>query len=99
MAEAGQRKAAIVYGAIDRSDGFYQAPVPLLNRSPVNIRFHLVAPEQTEIFVTEAAAAGLHHLRGHAHFGGIRASLYNAMPEAGAIALASFMTDFARRYG
>ena len=99
MAEAGQRKAAIVYGAIDRSDGFYQAPVPLLNRSPVNIRFHLVAPEQTEIFVTEAAAAGLHHLRGHMHFGGIRASLYNAMPEAGAIALASFMTDFARRYG
>ena len=99
MAAAGQRKAALVYGAIDRSDGFYQAPVAVASRSPVNIRFHLVAPEQTEAFITEAAIAGLHHLRGHAHFGGLRASLYNAMPEDGALALASFMTDFARRYG
>ena len=99
MAAAGQRKAAQVYGAIDASDGFYQAPVALASRSPVNIRFQLNDPALTETFITEAADSGLHHLRGHAHFGGLRASLYNAMPEAGALALAGFMADFARRYG
>lgn len=99
MAEAGQRKAALVYRVIDGSAGFYQAPVAVASRSPVNIRFHLAAPELTETFITEAAMAGLHHLRGHAHFGGLRASLYNAMPEAGALALARFMAEFARRYG
>lgn len=99
MAVAGQGKAALLYGAIDDSGGFYQAPVALAHRSPVNIRFHLAAPELTETFISEAAAAGLHHLSGHAHFGGLRASLYNAMPEAGVQALAGFMADFARRYG
>ena len=99
MAAAGQRKAALLYGAIDGSGGFYLAPVALAWRSPVNIRFHLAAPELTEYFIAEAASAGLHHLRGHAHFGGLRASLYNAMPEEGASALASFMADFAWRYG
>ena len=99
MAAAGQRKAALLYGAIDGSGGFYLAPVALAWRSPVNIRFHLAAPELTEYFIAEAASAGLHHLRGHAHFGGLRASLYNAMPEEGASALASFMADFEWRYG
>ena len=99
MAAAGQRKAALVYGAIDGSGGFFVAPVAVDQRSPVNIRFHLADPALTETFITEAVAAGLHHLRGHAHFGGLRASLYNAMPEAGAQALAGFIADFARRYG
>lgn len=99
MAAAGQRKAARLYAAIDASGGFYQAPVPVAWRSPVNIRFHLAAPVLTENFIIEAEAAGLHHLRGHTHCGGLRASLYNAMPEAGALALAEFMADFARRYG
>ncbi|HXE37007.1 MAG TPA: 3-phosphoserine/phosphohydroxythreonine transaminase [Azonexus sp.] len=99
MAAASQRKAACVYGAIDASAGFYVAPVQPEHRSPVNIRFHLAAPALTEVFLSAAEAAGLHHLRGHRQLGGLRASLYNAMPEAGAAALAAFMADFARRYG
>lgn len=99
MATASRRKAAHVYEAIDVSGGFYVAPVRLGHRSPVNIRFHLADPALTESFLTQAEAAGLHHLRGHRQLGGLRASLYNAMPEAGAVALAEFMADFARRCG
>ncbi|MHB1112670.1 MAG: 3-phosphoserine/phosphohydroxythreonine transaminase [Acidovorax defluvii] len=99
MAAAGQRKAARVYGAIDGSGGVFVAPVAVNQRSPVNIRFQLADPALSEAFISAAAAAGLHHLRGHAHFGGLRASLYNAMPEAGAQALAEFIADFARRHG
>lgn len=99
MAAASRRKAQSLYGAIDASAGFYVAPVQLGYRSPVNIRFHLADPALTEIFISEAEAAGLHHLRGHRQLGGLRASLYNAMPEAGAAALTGFMADFARRYG
>jgi phosphoserine aminotransferase len=99
MAAASRRKAAGVYGAIDASAGFYVAPVEPTHRSPVNIRFHLAEPALTEVFLSAAEAAGLHHLRGHCRLGGLRASLYNAMPEEGAAALAGFMADFARRYG
>lgn len=99
MADAGRCKAALLYGAIDASGGFYSAPVAVAHRSPVNVRFHLAVAELTEPFIAEAEAAGLHHLRGHTHIGGLRASLYNAMPIAGVAALADFMTDFARRHG
>jgi phosphoserine aminotransferase len=99
MAAASRDKAASVYGAIDASAGFYVAPVQSGHRSPVNIRFHLANPALTEVFLCKAEAAGLYHLRGHRQLGGLRASLYNAMPEAGAVALAGFMADFARRYG
>lgn len=99
MAAASRQKAELLYAAIDGSAGFYRAPVAVGHRSPVNIRFHLAAGELTERFVAEAEAAGLHHLRGHAQVGGLRASLYNAMPVAGAAALADFLADFARRYG
>lgn len=99
MAAASQRKAACVYGAVDASAGFYVAPVQPAHRSPVNIRFHLAEPALTEVFLSAAEAAGLHHLRGHRQLGGLRASLYNAMPEEGAAALAGFMADFAQRYG
>ena len=99
MAAASRRKAACVYGAIDASGGFYVAPVLPGHRSLVNIRFHLADPALTEVFLCAAEAAGLHHLRGHRQLGGLRASLYNAMPEIGAAALVGFMGDFARRYG
>lgn len=99
MAEANRRKAARLYGAIDRSDGFYRAPVAPGHRSPVNVRFHLRDERLTDAFVTQAEAAGLWHLRGHRHVGGVRASLYNAMPEAGVAALVDFMAGFARRHG
>lgn len=99
MAAASQRKAARLYAAIDGSAGFYRAPVTPGHRSPINIRFDLAETALTEVFLSEAEAAGLSNLRGHRQLGGIRASLYNAMPEAGAVALAGFMADFARRYG
>jgi phosphoserine aminotransferase len=99
MAAASQRKAARLYAAIDGSAGFYRAPVAPGHRSPINIRFHLAETALTEVFLSEAEAAGLTNLRGHLQLGGIRASLYNAMPEAGVVALAGFMADFARRYG
>lgn len=99
MAAASRRKAARVYETIDASGGFYVAPVRPGHRSPVNVRFHLADAALTEVFLGEAEAAGLHHLRGHRQLGGLRASLYNAMPEEGAAALAGFMADFARRHG
>lgn len=99
MAVANQAKAALLYGAIDGSRGFYRAPVAPAHRSPVNVRFQLAEEELTERFIEQAAAAGLHHLRGHPQVGGLRASLYNAMPLAGVAALVEFMADFARRHG
>lgn len=99
MAEAGRRKSARVYDAIDASAGFYRTSAAPGWRSKVNICCQLPDPVLTERFIAEAEAAGLHYLRGHPQIGGIRASLYNAMPEAGAAALADFMVDFQRRCG
>lgn len=99
MAAARQRKAALIYGVVDASDGFYRTPVATAWRSPVNLCFQLPEGHLTDIFLDEAEAAGLHYLAGHPQRGGIRASLYNAMPEAGAAALADFMDDFRRRRG
>ena len=99
MAEAGRRKAQAVYRAIDASGGFYFSPIAAAHRSPVNLRFHLADERLTADFLAAAEGAGLHHLRGHPAIGGLRASLYNAMPLAGAEALAAFMADFARRRG
>lgn len=99
MAEVNRRKAASLYRAIDESDGFYIAPVAPGHRSITNVRFHLANDTLTGHFLDEAERAGLAHLRGHPHVGGLRASLYNAMPEAGVDALIRFMTQFARRYG
>ena len=97
MAAANRRKAALLYGAIDASGGFYRCPADSAWRSPVTVCWQLPDAALTGRFISEAAAAGLHHLAGHPRRGGIRASLYNAMPEAGAAALAGFMADFARR--
>ncbi|MBC7860143.1 MAG: 3-phosphoserine/phosphohydroxythreonine transaminase [Burkholderiaceae bacterium] len=99
VAAANQRKARLLYGAIDASAGFYCAPVAPGHRSTTNVRYHLADASLTEPFLAMAEEAGLHHLRGHSHIGGLRASLYNAMPEAGVAALVDFMTGFARRYG
>jgi phosphoserine aminotransferase len=99
MADANRRKAKLLYGAIDRSAGFYVAPVAPAHRSPTNVRFHLADEGLTERFLMDAETAGLTHLRGHRHLGGLRASLYNAMPLAGVAALVDFMAGFARRQG
>ena len=98
MAEHNQRKAKALYGAIDGSD-FYSNPVNPANRSWMNIPFTLARPELDSVFLKEAAQAGLVNLKGHRSAGGMRASIYNAMPQAGVDALVAFMAEFERRHG
>lgn len=98
MAAANRSKASLLYDAIGGSKGFYIAPVAQGHRSMTNVRFHLADERLTDRFVLDAEAAGLTNLRGHSHIGGLRASLYNAMPQAGVVALVNFMADFQRRH-
>jgi phosphoserine aminotransferase len=98
MGELNGRKAKRLYDAIDVSD-FYSNPVDPTCRSRMNIPFTLANPELDAVFLREAEAAGLTNLKGHRSVGGMRASIYNAMPEAGVIALVDFMADFERRHG
>ncbi len=98
MAEVNQRKAAKLYAAIDDSD-FYQNPVDPACRSWMNVPFTLADPELDATFLAEAKEAGLVTLKGHRSVGGMRASIYNAMPEAGVDALIDFMADFEKRNG
>ena len=93
------RKAALLYAAIDGSGGFYRNAVDPAVRSRMNVPFALHDPALDAGFLAEAKAAGLIGLKGHRALGGMRASLYNAMPEAGVQALAGFMADFATRHG
>jgi phosphoserine aminotransferase len=98
MATLNARKAERLYSYIDGS-GFYRNPVDPAWRSRMNIPFLVADPALEAVFQTEARAAGLFNLEGHRSVGGMRASLYNAMPLAGVEALIAFMTDFARRKG
>jgi len=99
FARRNAAKAALVYAAIDGSGGFYRNEVAHAARSRMNIPFFLPDAELDARFVAEAKAAGLLALKGHKVVGGIRASLYNAMPLAGAEALVAFMADFQQRHG
>jgi len=98
MAEINERKAKALYGAVDGSD-FYANPVAPDCRSWMNVPFTLANPELDPVFLKEAAAAGLKTLKGHRSVGGMRASIYNAMPEEGVKALIDFMAEFERKYG
>jgi phosphoserine aminotransferase len=99
MAEVNERKAALLYAALDGSNGFYRACVSdPAHRSRMNVTFRLATEELEKRFVAEAEAAGLHHLKGHRKAGGIRASLYNALPEEGVARLVEFMTAFRARH-
>lgn len=99
MAARNEEKARIVYAAIDGSDGFYRGVVTEpRHRSRMNATFRLPSEALEKTFVAEAEAAGLHHLKGHRKAGGIRASLYNALPVEGAERLAEFMRDFKARH-
>ncbi|HET6655692.1 MAG TPA: 3-phosphoserine/phosphohydroxythreonine transaminase [Gammaproteobacteria bacterium] len=93
-----RRKAARLYEAIDASS-FYTNNVAPRARSMMNMPFLLADAKLEPVFLEEAEAAGLANLHGHQSVGGVRASLYNAMPEAGVAALIDFMRDFERRYG
>jgi phosphoserine aminotransferase len=98
MAEVNQRKAEKLYAAIDASD-FYANPVDPACRSWMNVPFTLADPELDGEFLKQAAAVGLVTLKGHRSVGGMRASIYNAMPEEGVDALIEFMAEFARTRG
>jgi phosphoserine aminotransferase len=98
MAERNAEKARRLYRAIDESD-FYANPVAVNCRSWMNVPFTLADPALEERFLAEARAAGLVNLEGHRSVGGVRASLYNAMPLQGVDALVAFMKEFARRHG
>jgi phosphoserine aminotransferase len=100
LAAAGERnrvKAQTLYAAIDESR-LYQNRVARDSRSRMNVTFTLNKPELDAAFLSEAAAAGLHGLKGHRVLGGMRASIYNAMPLAGVKTLIAFMREFERRH-
>ena len=98
MAERNAAKAARLYACIDGS-GFYRSPVPPENRSIMNVPFTLADPSLDAEFLRRAAERGLLNLKGHRSVGGMRASLYNAVPEAAVEALVEFMTGFQNECG
>ena len=98
MAERNRAKAAKLYAAIDTS-GFYRNPVAKHCRSIMNVPFTLANPELDKTFLAQANQAGLTYLDGHRSVGGMRASIYNAMPPEGVDALIDFMKEFQRRNG
>jgi phosphoserine aminotransferase len=98
MAEINERKAGKLYAAIDNSD-FFSNPVDVPCRSWMNVPFVLANADLDAKFLEEATEAGLQTLKGHRSIGGMRASIYNAMPEAGVDKLIAFMKDFEKANG
>ena len=92
------RKARKLYGEIDRT-GYYRGHAQPDSRSRMNVTFRLPNEELEKKFVKESTAAGLDGLKGHRSVGGLRASIYNAFPEAGVDALVAFMKEFERVNG
>ena len=98
MGAINARKAARLYGQIDNSS-FYSNPVDESARSWMNVPFTLADAALDTVFLDEAEQAGLTNLKGHRSVGGMRASIYNAVPEAAVEALCIFMSEFEQRYG
>lgn len=101
VAAFGARNAARaqrLYAAIDGSGGFYRNQVVAAHRSHMNVPFFLPTAELDAQFVAQANACGLIGLKGHARVGGIRASLYNALPDTAVDALMDFMREFQQRH-
>jgi phosphoserine aminotransferase len=99
MAARNRAKAELLYQAIDGSGGYYRNPVEPSARSRMNVRFTLHDAALDAAFLQESEAAGLIALKGHKALGGMRASLYNAVPPEAVEALVAFMHDFAQRHG
>jgi phosphoserine aminotransferase len=98
MGERNKAKAQALYAAIDASS-LYKNRVAKDARSWMNVTFTLTQPSLDSAFLEQAAAAGLHNLKGHRVLGGMRASLYNAVPTAAVEALIGFMREFERKHG
>ena len=94
MKEKNEKKAALLYDYLDSQD-YYIAPVKAESRSMMNVTFVTGNPDLDKKFASEAAKAGLKNLKGHRSVGGMRASIYNAMPYEGVAALVEFMKKFA----
>jgi phosphoserine aminotransferase len=97
MAQLNQQKAALLYHCIDNNP-FYKNGVALNNRSRMNVTFQLVNDALNSEFLVQAEQVGLMALKGHRNVGGMRASIYNAMPLAGVQALVDFMNNFAVKH-
>jgi len=95
--EMSKRKAKTLYDVINQYPEFYVSRIDPDSRSLMNVMFYLQDEKLTPMFLEEALQAGFANLRGHRVSGGVRASMYNAMPEEAATKLAEFMVDFAKR--
>lgn len=96
MADLNNRKSTLLYECVDNSS-FYQNKIHVNNRSKMNVPFQLKNATLDDLFLQEAEQEGLLALKGHRFVGGMRASMYNAMPYEGAQALVDFMTRFAKK--
>ncbi len=94
---AADRKASMLYDVIDGSRGWFRSPVVAADRSHMNVVWRLPSEELESAFIKEATELGMTGLKGHRSVGGIRASIYAAMPDAGVATLASFMQGFHAR--
>ncbi len=99
VATRNDKKATLLYGAIDDSGGFYRGHAQPGSRSRMNVTFHLPSENSTALFIKEAFGEGLQGLKGHQALGGIRVSLYNAVTVEAVRALADFMAAFRKRHG
>lgn len=97
MLEHNKKKAKLLYDVVDGSGGFYKGHAQPNCRSLMNVTFKLPDDETQKRFLKGAEERGLHYLPGHRSVGGIRASIYNAMPIDGVQALATYMTEFAKK--
>ncbi|MEM9561115.1 MAG: 3-phosphoserine/phosphohydroxythreonine transaminase [Actinomycetota bacterium] len=99
MEKRAAERSAMVYQAIDGSDGFYRNPVSVADRSHTNVVFRLATEDLESAFLAEADEAGLVNLKGHRSVGGVRASIYNALPDGSVRVLVDHMASFAAANG
>lgn len=99
MEKRNEEKAKILYDAIDASGGYYKGHAVTNDRSRMNVTWRMNSEELETLFVKESTAAKLDGLKGHRSVGGLRASIYNAFPKEGVVALVDFMKDFQKRHG
>jgi phosphoserine aminotransferase len=98
VAAMNDRKAGVLYAELDRTP-FWRPHAEKDSRSAMNVTFRLPSEDLEKLFVKESTAAGFDGLKGHRSVGGLRASIYNAFPEAGVTALVQFMKEFERTHG
>ena len=99
MQKRSDKKSGLIYDVIDSNGGFYSSPVDNSCRSKMNVVFRLPSEDLEKEFVAQAGELGMLGLKGHRSVGGIRASVYNALPVKAVEVLADFMKDFASKKG